>query len=141
MAFKIVAIIDDSLSLGSVLMTKGVKAISIETIDQPPVLKAAELPYRKVTYHELNTKSKNLPRFYHPSSKPAIQLIYEAFKDQSTFTFKEGMLKTAELGFSPSSINNIITRLVKKGLIEKISNGKYKIIKNTSVEFPQKQSA
>lgn len=137
MPFKLVCIVEESLSLGSILMTKGVHTISIDTITAHRMKE--ETPKEEVKLITNNKKKipeKTKPdRFYHPSGKTAADLAVEFLKEKNIeVTWAELSDHIANQGFNRSSTNNAISRLVKQKRIVRVEQGRYKVSVDNSQE-------
>jgi DNA-binding transcriptional regulator PaaX len=67
--------------------------------------------------------------FSHPTGKPLVHFIEEYFlkNRDKTATWGELSHLSISLGFSKSSINNAITRLQERKIIERVGSGTYKL--------------
>lgn len=117
MAFKLVAIVNDSLSLGSILMTKGVTVISIDTYIGEAVSKESA----KI----LSSTKKRIKRFSHPEGKTGSDLIMEYMLVSQKAQWGELKSFLVKQGFSESSVNNAIQRLVNDSNITRVKSGTY----------------
>jgi hypothetical protein len=118
MPFKLIAIIDSSLSLGSVLMTSDVHVISIENVEKSNAEVKIFLP-----------KSSSV-KFHHPSGKTVKEFIKEYMVENKVGKWKDLQTHATKQGFKRASINNSIERLLKAGFMTRVSSGQYAIQKN-----------
>lgn len=110
-AYKLVALIDNHLSLGSILVTKGVHVISIETVSDGQIKDENILIPRKVIrdQNEKNTK----------------EVVLDYLQRNSQATWGELRKLMSENGYAKTSVNNAITRLMKENKVIKVSHGTY----------------
>ena len=120
--FKVTLQIADGLTLGHVLMTKGVTLIHIVETPDVPLLT-----------HKKPEKSNVAPpdKFYHSSGKRVQDFIIEYMNgsEKESFEWKELGEHIAKQGFRKSSINNGITRLIEVKKIKRVNPGVYSLVR------------
>jgi hypothetical protein len=79
-------------------------------------------------------KQKNQKHFKHPSGKTVQDFVMEFLKTRPSATWAEMSAHTVSLGYNKSSINNAVTRLMYKKMIEKVTSGVYRAIKKSPKE-------
>jgi hypothetical protein len=144
MPFKLVCIVEEGLSLGSILMTNGVYAISIDTITK--LAAKNQQPEQSVSEHmrqiaQLPRKKRETKRevFKHPSGRHGKDFILEYMKNNNGKGERVYMQKyLVQVGFAGSSINNILSRLEKDKLITNVEVGKY-AIRQRAGEIPEEK--
>jgi DNA replicative helicase MCM subunit Mcm2 (Cdc46/Mcm family) len=122
--FKVTLMVHDGLSLGSILMTKNVELINISEVNE-----ANKTVHKKI--HSTNVKREYKRPFKHPSGKRLIDFVLEKLQETSpeSIKWKELHDMSMKLGYSKSSINNAIRRLVEKDAIEVPEHGYYRLIR------------
>jgi hypothetical protein len=121
--FKVTLHIQDGLTLGHVLMTKGVSLIHIvEESDKLLITHNIEKATKKVAPQN---------KFYHSSGKRVQDFIIEYMNGSDKISFKWAELGNhiEKLGFHKSSINNGITRLVKAKKTNRFDPGVYALVR------------
>jgi hypothetical protein len=121
--FKITLEVEDTLSLGSILMTKGVTMIDIEKLNvNKQVLKQVSMPIKK---------RKPYKSFKHPSGMRIQDIVVELLTKTPNNTAKWAEIKKVieDVGFGKSSINSALKRLTDDKILEKLGGGVYKLIK------------
>jgi hypothetical protein len=124
MSFKLTVIINDSLSLGSVLMTKGVTAVHIETLPDTLMIEHKNIS-KNVKSQSIKDKILTRKQFHHPSGKTSNEFILEYIQERKELKWSEGQKYIQSLGFATSTLNNVITRLIEEKYIIRKSAGKY----------------
>ena len=138
MKYKIGMTIDSQMlfALIAKLMPSGIDHFDVqEKVVEPPKWEHQEIA-KELEKPKLKPKrphSKHNP-FKHPSGKPLVFFVEEylnknrdrelSWRDLGNIAF--------ELGFSKSSINNAIKRLMNKKIMERTTLGKYRIIEHTT---------
>jgi hypothetical protein len=118
--FKVTLHIQDGLTLGHVLMTKGVTLIHIIEIDE-------NVQKPKLIEHKTNGVHRS--QFRHPSMKPALDFVRDYLQKQETASWRELRKFIVAQGFANGTINNAIQRLLKEKQIVKVSLGIYKLVR------------
>lgn len=132
--FKVTLEITDGLTLGHVLMTKGVDLLHIVETDH------SELHHDKrdriVDQIKLLTSSpkrggKQREHFTHPSGKPIREFVVDYLKEAPAHTarWKDMNKHITAMGFGRSSLNNSLRILIENKFIKREKNGVYKLIK------------
>src|ERR1700752_2937697 len=121
-SFKVTLVVEDSLSLGSILMTKGISLLHIEEIIES---KRAEKKIHSEKLLLTHKEHKVRKQFKHPSGKRVIDFIVEFISNapQNTAYWKEINENSISLGFSRSSINSALLRLIESKIIERKRQG------------------
>jgi hypothetical protein len=121
--FKVTLKVNESIALGSILMTKGVELISIAEISD--TMKLSKQLHKK-TYIPTKTGKKI---FRHPSGKKITDFVYEMLEKASPESVKWNELNkyVQSLGFGKSSVNSAIKRLADQNSIEASDPGYYRI--------------
>lgn len=129
MPFKLVTIVENSLSLGSILLTDGVHVVSIDTITNKDI-KAEPVhdPMKLLPKHMPKSSPHTGPKFKHPQNKTSSDFVIEYLEQYKVGTWKDLRAFVSEQGFAKSSINNGIARLIKMGRIKRVAAGKYGLI-------------
>jgi hypothetical protein len=129
--FKVTLHIYDGLTLGHVLMTKGVDLLHIEEI--PDIIEHTHKKHHDTIKLPAPEVPPRQPRqaYKHPSGKVMSQFLLEHFEHapKQTATWKEMNKLLKDLGFGKSSVNNALSRLIKPGIVERVSVGVYKLVK------------
>jgi hypothetical protein len=117
--FKVTLHIQDGLTLGHVLMTKGVELIHI--VETNDTIKLIE--------HESIKPDGRRVMFKHPSGKTAQEMVIEYMKTNHSIQYSWNTLQKHIMvqGFSKGSINNAIVRLLNRKQIKRVDVGKYMI--------------
>jgi hypothetical protein len=124
--FKVTLHIQDGLTLGHVLMTKGVELIHILEMEGP--IKIINIDQNQLTKPN-GTKKVRGPSFKHPSGKSSQDFVVEYLRYNPPHGLWKNMSQfVIEQGFSHSSINNAITRLLQKKIIKKVNPGVYALV-------------
>jgi hypothetical protein len=102
--------------------------LHIEEIMEDAVSKpSVEPPHPQLVKPKLTNRS----HFKHPSGKSAQDLVLEYMqRNQEAVSWNDMGNYIKKLGFHKSSINNAITRLANRKLIERVSPGMYKLANN-----------
>jgi hypothetical protein len=139
--FKVTILVDDGLSLGSILMTKHVELLHIAEISHV----AAHMEKSNIDYGQnvklieavkSNKRAKaQKERFSHPSGKRVQDFIIEFMEERPNkiAMWKDLAKHIQATGFERSSINNGISRLLKNKIIKREGTGKYKLIKTSAL--------
>jgi hypothetical protein len=127
--FKVTLHIYDGLTLGHVLMTKGVDLLHIEEI--PDIIEHSHKKHHdtiKLPAPEAPLKFRK--GFKHPSGKTIGQFVLEYLDTAPKHTAKWNELNNLlkGLGFGKSSVNNAIGRLIREGVAERVSTGVFRLI-------------
>jgi DNA-binding MarR family transcriptional regulator len=103
-----------------------VSDLNVEEVIEKPVVKQSIV--EKILI-ENKKKHKQVEHFKHPSGRTLQDFILEYINNNPKYpaNWKDIGKHAESLGFHKSSINNGITRLLKAGLIQKVSPGKYKL--------------
>jgi hypothetical protein len=75
-----------------------------------------------------------IEHFKHPSGKTVQDFVVEYLKSHPSATWAEMSAYTVSIGYNKSSINNAVTRLVYKKIVEKVAPGIYRLTKNARTE-------
>jgi hypothetical protein len=138
--FKVTILVDDGLSLGSILMTKHVELLHIDEVSKVEM----RMEKSSIAQHEVmklignvkpNTRSiAQQNKFYHPSGRTVKEFVmeYMGLEPNKSHAWKDLRTHVETQGFSKSSINNGIARLLKDKKIRRDRVGKYKLIKSSS---------
>jgi hypothetical protein len=133
--FKVTILVDDGLSLGSILMTKHVELLHIDEMPHATIhMEKASLGKSDIMKLIGTTKSNKsvaqINRFNHPSGKTVKDFIVEHMEEQPNKHVRwSDLSKLIEsLGFHKSSINNGISRLIDEKKIKRVGSGKYMLI-------------
>jgi hypothetical protein len=129
--FKVTLEITDGLTLGHVLMTKGVDLLHIVETDR------SELHHDKrdriVEQIKLLTthKTKTQGHFQHPSGKPIKEFVVDFLKESlnNTARWADMNKHIHGMGFGKSSLNNSLKFLVEGKIIKREKNGVYRLIR------------
>jgi hypothetical protein len=127
--FKVTLHIYDGLTLGHVLMTKGVDLLHIEEI-------ADIIEHTHKKHHDtIKLPAPEAPQrsrsgFKHPSGKtmPEFLLEYLDTAPKHTARWKDLNALLKGLGFGKSSVNNAVGRLIRAGIVERVSIGVFKLV-------------
>lgn len=125
MPFKLVTIVENSLSLGSILLTDGVHVVSIDTITRKDI-KAEPVHDPMKLLPKLAAKVR-MKQFKHPDGRTAGDFVIEYLEQHKVGTWADLRTFVSAQGFAKSSINNGVARLIKTGRIRRIGTGKYSI--------------
>jgi hypothetical protein len=122
--YKVTLHIQDGLTLGHVLMTKGVELIHIVETDGPKLI---EHKPAKTNGHAKPTRTN----FVHPDGKTSSEFIIEYMDKQNNKQARWGELRAAvyKEGFSKSTVNNGIIRLLSAKVIEKKGPALYQLVR------------
>jgi hypothetical protein len=111
--------------------------LHIEEINEAPQVKQPSTIARLITENkaishikEPKKKQKIHSPFKHPSGKGSKEFLIEYMTRNSTANWNAMGAHIEALGYSKSSVNNAISRLVESKMIEKVSVGVYRLIKN-----------
>jgi hypothetical protein len=132
--FKVTILVDDGLSLGSILMTKHVELLHIDEVPHKTIHMDKSFTHSEAIKLLGTTKSNKsvaqINRFIHPSGKTVKAFILELMEEQPNkpSMWKDLAKHVESLGFHKSSINNGITRLIAEKKIKRVGTGKYMII-------------
>jgi hypothetical protein len=128
--FKVTLLINDGLTLGHVLQTKGVEVLHIvEEQFNPKQVEKRFLTDKKISVVNDGIGANGKPvHFKHPSGKTLIDFVFEYMQGKDRVTWAELRRLAISLGFSQSSINNAISRLISNSKIKKVDQGMYSII-------------
>lgn len=124
MPFKLVAVIESSISLGSILMIEGVHVIHIDTLSNRAMKTESA---KEIQLLPKIDKKKQSNRFHHPLGKTASQFVLEHLQQHKMATWAELGKIVEEQGFSRSSVNNAIQRLIDNKQIIRTGPGLYAI--------------
>jgi hypothetical protein len=79
---------------------------------------------------EAPKKPKNAEHhFKHPSGKTVQDFVIEFLKTRPSATWAEMSKHTVSIGYNKSSINNAVSRLLLKKMLEKVAPGVYRLTK------------
>jgi len=76
-------------------------------------------------------KPKRMEHYKHPSGKTVQDFVVEFLKTRPSATWAEMSKYTVEIGYNKSSINNAVTRLMYKKVLEKVAPGVYRLTKKS----------
>ena len=76
-------------------------------------------------------KPKRMEHYKHPSGKTVQDFVVEFLKTRPSATWAEMSKYTVEIGYNKSSINNAVTRLMHKKVLEKVASGVYRLTKKS----------
>lgn len=138
MPFKLVAVVESSISLGSILMIDGVHVMSIDTLTNKQMKEESvkEIQYLPKIEKAEKPKNPNMQRtkFHHPLGRTASDFVLEYLQQHKTGQWRELGKHVAEQGFAKSSINNGIQRLINQDKVKRIGVGIYAINPKKSSE-------
>jgi hypothetical protein len=111
-----------------------IEDLSVEEILERPMVKESKVAQLVAQIQPKLTKEK-IPHkphnpFRHSSGKPLVFFVEEYLNKYSTrpVMWAELSKLATELGFSKSSINNAISRLQERKIMERTGNGKYRLV-------------
>lgn len=124
-SFKVTVIISDGLTLGHVLMTKGV---DLEHIVEMP---DAIMQHRRsdpIMLEKPIRKKKTI--FHHPSGKTLKEFVIEYLTDapSKTAKWREINVYLSDLGYGKSTLNNGLKRLIEDNKVVRIKTGLFKLV-------------
>jgi hypothetical protein len=124
-SFKVTVIISDGLTLGHVLMTKGVDLEHIVEIPDIPIV----MQHRRSEPILLDKPRKPHVIFKHPSGKTLQIILKEHMENDPKQTYKWRSLSEVcvKEGYNKSSVNNAVARMLKAGTIKQVGTGLYKL--------------
>ena len=76
-------------------------------------------------------KGKGQRHYKDPSGKTCQDHTFEFLKSRPSATWAEMSKYTVEIGYNKSSINNAVTRLMYKKVLEKVAPGVYRLTKKS----------
>ena len=127
--FKVTLHIYDGLTLGHVLMTKGVDLLHIEEI--PDIIEHSHKKHHDtIKLLAPEAQKRSISGFKHPSGKtmPEFLLEYLDTAPKHTARWKDLNALLKGLGFGKSSVNNAVGRLIRAGVVERVSIGVFRLI-------------
>lgn len=126
MPFKLVAVVESSISLGSILMIEGVHVMSIDTLTKGQMKEESAKEIKLLPKVE-KPKNPNLSnkKFHHPLGKTSGDFVMEYLQQHKMGQWKELKEFVAQQGFAKSSINNGLQRLVQMGKVMRTAPGLY----------------
>jgi hypothetical protein len=78
-----------------------------------------------------SSHSTRKEHFKHPTGKTVQDFVIEFLKSRPSATWAEMSKYTVTIGYNKSSINNAVTRLVYKKVVEKVAPGVYRLTKKS----------
>jgi|GEM_PF-4398139 hypothetical protein len=78
-----------------------------------------------------HNKKQRQSHFKHPDGKTAMDFTLEFLQKRQSAEWREMSHNLVSLGYNKSTINNAVTRLMEKKLVEKIAPGVYKLTKKS----------
>ena len=105
--------------------------IHVEEIEDMPIGKTQSVIEKLMLDSKLSEPDKK-ERFKHTTGKPLTDFIISYMKKSPNGIASWGELNehSMKVGFKKSTINNAISRLINWNKIERISTGKYKLVRN-----------
>jgi hypothetical protein len=106
--------------------------VHVEEITDQPETHAAKVAQLVANHQNLLPKSSHATRkehFKHPTGKTVQDFVIEFLKSRPSATWAEMSKYTVSIGYNKSSINNAVTRLVYRKVVEKVAPGVYRLTK------------